>query len=100
MNTISIKNLRENLPSVANAAEKGESFIVYRRSKPCFRIEPIFDEVDPEEDEKGWTTIVDFTDGGKRRGEPIQNVIKALKDSIKGDYVKNKKTSKKSSAKL
>ena len=29
--------------------------------------------------EKGWETVVDFTDGGKHTGMPVEEVIKIMK---------------------
>ena len=40
-NIIGIKELQGNLKRVADAAQRGETFIVVRDSKPVFRIEPI-----------------------------------------------------------
>lgn len=72
---ISIKELRQHLAQVADRVEKGESFRVIRRSKPSF----IIMKVDAEVPEEGWETVVDFTDGGKTKGVPIQRVLKELK---------------------
>ncbi len=36
-----IKELQLNLKRVADAAQKGESFLIVRDSKPVFRIEPM-----------------------------------------------------------
>lgn len=30
-------------------------------------------------EEKGWGTVVDFTDGGKTEGVPIEEVLKAIR---------------------
>lgn len=78
-NTVSIKYLRNNMAEVASKVEKGESFVVMRRSKPSFKVVPV-----DTEDEK-WVTIVDFTDGGKKEGEPAEKVLKALKELIEED---------------
>jgi antitoxin (DNA-binding transcriptional repressor) of toxin-antitoxin stability system len=40
-NILGIKELQLNLKRVADAAQKGASFIIVRDSKPVFRIEPI-----------------------------------------------------------
>lgn len=72
---ISIKELREKLSNVADRAEKGETFRVIRRSKPSFFIMSI----DLDDSEDGWETVVDFTDGGKRRGMPAKDVLKIIK---------------------
>jgi len=40
---IGIKKLHQQLPHIADAAVRGESFIVMRHAQPMFRIEPIRD---------------------------------------------------------
>ncbi|MBP7114085.1 MAG: type II toxin-antitoxin system Phd/YefM family antitoxin [Candidatus Peribacteraceae bacterium] len=72
---ISIKELRENLASIADRVEKGESYRVIRRSKPSFYIL----KIDSEAPEEGWETVVDFTEGGKTKGMPIEDVMKIIK---------------------
>lgn len=72
---ISIKKLRENLSDVADLVEKGESFRVIRRSKPSFFIV----KIDAEAPEEEWETVVDFTDGGKKTGMPVKDVMKIIK---------------------
>ena len=71
---IGLKELRLNTQKYINRLNKGESFTVVRRSKPVFRVTP-FDE----EDDSLWETVVDFTDGGKRRGMPADDVLKIIK---------------------
>ncbi len=71
---ISIKDLRKNLSKVADRAEKGESFRIIRRSKPSFIIMSI--DVDDFDDK--WEGV-DFTDGGKTKGVPIERVLKEFK---------------------
>ena len=77
---ISIKELRENLSKVADRAESGETFRVIRRSKPAFFIM----NIDLDTSEEGWETVVDFTDGGKRRGMPAKDVLKIIKKVRRG----------------
>lgn len=72
---ISIKELRQNLAQVADRVEKGESFRVIRRSKPSF----IIMKVDAEMPEEQWETVVDFTEGGKKVGMPVEEVMKIIK---------------------
>lgn len=72
---ISIKELREQLSDVADRAERGESFRIIRRSKPSF----IIIKVGSEASEEGWETVVDFTDGGKKTGMPVKDVMKIIK---------------------
>jgi len=52
-NIINLKSLRENMQKYAQKIEKGRSFIVFKRSKPLFRISPV--------DESLWEEIIDFT---------------------------------------
>ena len=75
MKDLSIKELRQNLADIADRAEKGESFRIIRRSRPSF----VIMKVDADIEEEGWETVVDFTDGGKTKGVPIEEVIKEMK---------------------
>lgn len=72
---MSIKDLRQHLSDVADRAERGESFRIIRRSKPSF----IIMSVDAEIPEEGWETVVDFTDGGRTNGVPIEKVLKEMR---------------------
>lgn len=72
---LSIKELRQQLSDIADRAERGESFRVIRRSRPSF----IIMSVDAEIPEEGWETVVDFTDGGRTNGVPIEKVLKEMK---------------------
>lgn len=70
MKNASIKDVRQNLSDFADAAEKGEIITVFRRSKASFQIIPI-----PKEE-----MIVDFTEGNKTEGAPLQKVIRSLEN--------------------
>ena len=52
-NIVTLKNLRENMQDYAQKVQKGYSFIVFKRSKPLFRITPIEGGV--------WEEVIDFT---------------------------------------
>lgn len=52
---LGLKELRENMQKYASRVERGESFIVVKRSKPLFKISSI------DEDDRLWETVVDFT---------------------------------------
>jgi len=52
-NIITSKDLRENLAKYSDKVNKGESFIVFKRSRPIFKISPVIDEV--------WEEVIDFT---------------------------------------
>ena len=68
-NLINLKDLRENVTKYASRIDKGDSFIVMKRSKPLFKICPV--------DEDGWETVIDFTQF-RKGGMPVDEVIKAL----------------------
>ncbi len=72
---LSIKQLREQLSDIADRAERGESFRVIRRSKPLF----VILKIDAEMPEEKWETVVDFTDGGRTNGVPIEDVIREMR---------------------
>ncbi len=71
INTISLKELREQFPKYIDAISKGNSFTVVKRSKPIFQISPISDE-------GSWVTIADFTSISSD-GIPAEDVLKELK---------------------
>lgn len=52
-NIVSLKELRAKVGEYANRVQKGETFIIMKRSEPLFKIAPV--------DEGQWTTVVDFT---------------------------------------
>ena len=52
-NTVTLKNLRENMQDYAQKVKRGQSFIVFKRSKPLFRISPV--------EEGSWEEVIDFT---------------------------------------
>lgn len=52
---LGLKELRENMQKYASLVEKGESFVVVKKSKPLFKI------IAPDEDEGIWETVIDFT---------------------------------------
>lgn len=68
-NIINLKEFRENVAKYETRVQKGDSFIVMRRSKPLFRISPV--------EEDGWETVVDFTQF-RKGGMPVNEVIKVL----------------------
>ncbi|OGM96316.1 MAG: hypothetical protein A3B86_04200 [Candidatus Yanofskybacteria bacterium RIFCSPHIGHO2_02_FULL_38_22b] len=51
---LGLKELRENMQKYASLVERGESFIVVKKSKPVFKIVP------PESEDQ-WETVIDFT---------------------------------------
>jgi len=73
---ISIKELRTHLADIADRVENGEAFRVIRRSKPSF----VIMHIDADDPHEHWETVVDFTDGGKKKGARAEDVLQALKD--------------------
>lgn len=70
-NIIGLKELRKNTDDYIAQINKGKSFIVVRRSKPVFRVEP----VDEWGDEGVWRTLIDFTKI-RRGGIPAAELLK------------------------
>lgn len=68
---IGLKDLRENLPAYAEKIERGERFIVVKKSKPLFRISPI------DEDESAWEEVIDFTKI-KKGGVGVSELLERL----------------------
>ena len=68
-NIIPFKDFRVNAEKYIKALEKGMSFVVVKRSKAIFRLEPMGEK---------WETLIDFTDGGKKKGMKIEKFISAL----------------------
>jgi len=69
-NIIGLKALRQKMSQYAEKIQKGQSFIVVKRSKPLFKIIPI------EQDEI-WEPVVDFTKI-KRGGVNIDDILLRL----------------------
>jgi len=68
-NIIGLKELRQNVAKYARKVQAGESFTVFKRSKPLFKITPIDDEQ--------WEEVVDFTKL-HRGGVAIDDILKRL----------------------
>jgi prevent-host-death family protein len=68
---LGLKELRENMQKYASRVEKGESFIVVKKSKPLFKISS------PDEDDELWETVADFTKINKN-GVDAKKVLRAL----------------------
>ena len=67
---VGLKKLRENVESYISRVEKGESFVVVRRSKPVFKISS------PNEDDL-WESLIDFT-ALKKGGVEITDLLSRL----------------------
>ena len=68
-NIINLKNLREHIQEYARRVQKGDSFIVFRKSKPLFKIAPI--------DDGYWEEVIDFTKI-KKGGINVKDILKRL----------------------
>lgn len=65
---VALKDFRLNTQTYIDKVAKGESFVVIKRSRPAFRMEPI---------EEQWETVVDFTKINQG-GVPAQDVLNAV----------------------
>lgn len=68
-NVITLKNLRENMQAYAQKVQEGQSFIVFKKSQPLFKIAPL--------DEGAWEEVIDFTKIQKG-GVDIGDILKRL----------------------
>ena len=68
-NIIALKTLRENMQEYAQKVQKGDSFIVFKRSKPLFKISPI--------EEDFWEEVIDFTKI-RKGGIDIEELLQRL----------------------
>lgn len=68
---LGLKELRENMQKYASLVEKGESFVIVKKSKPLFKL------VSPESNEQ-WETVADFTKINKK-GVLATEVLKVLR---------------------
>jgi len=68
-NIVTLKNLREHMQEYAQKVKDGYSFIVFKRSKPLFKISPI--------EEGQWEEVIDFTKI-RRGGVDIDEILERL----------------------
>ncbi|MDD4990226.1 MAG: hypothetical protein PHW31_02845 [Candidatus Pacebacteria bacterium] len=68
-NIISVKKLRENLAVYADQIKKGQSFIVFKKSEPLFKISPIEGDM--------WEEVIDFTKI-KKGGVNVRDLLARL----------------------
>jgi hypothetical protein len=68
-NIIPFKDFRLNADKYIKALEKGMSFVVVKRSKAIFRLEPMGEK---------WETLIDFTNGGKTKGIRAEKLISLI----------------------
>lgn len=69
---VALKDFRLNAQTYIDKVSRGESFVVIKRSRPAFRMEPIEDQ---------WETVVDFTKINKG-GVPAKDVLKAVDELL------------------
>lgn len=82
-NIIPFKDFRVNAEKYIKALEKGMSFVVVKRSKAIFRLEPMGEK---------WETLIDFTNGGKTKGIKIEKLISIMEKFEKNEQ--NRKVSR------
>ena len=70
INILGLRELRENMQKYTSRVEKGESFVVVKKSKPVFKLVP------PELEEE-WETVADFTKINKN-GVDAKRVLREL----------------------
>ncbi len=68
---VGLKELRENIDTYISRVEKGDSFVVVRKSKPVFKISPLDDAADL------WEPVIDFTKI-KKGGVAIADLLSRL----------------------
>lgn len=69
-NIIGLKDLRQNMTTYINKVNKGDEYVVVKKSKPVFKIIPLTEE-------DSWETVVDFTKLTKG-GVDINQVLSKL----------------------
>lgn len=68
-NIITLKNLREKMVEYCEKIKEGQSFIVFKKSKPVFKISPL---------EAGkWEEVIDFTEI-RKGGVDIDELLSKL----------------------
>ena len=68
-NIVGLKELRENMTKYSQKVAQGNSFIVFKQSKPLFKISPVNNEQ--------WEEVVDFTKI-KKGGVKIDEILSRL----------------------
>ena len=68
-NIVGLKELRQNMGKYAKRIALGDSFIVFKQTKPLFKISPL--------DQGRWEEVVDFTKI-KKGGVKIDEILSRL----------------------
>lgn len=69
-NIIGLKEFRTNLTALVEKIRQGTSFVVFKKTKPLFKVSSLVDE-------EGWEEVVDFTKI-KRGGINIKELLSRL----------------------
>lgn len=70
---IGLKELRENMDNYISQIGEGKSFVVVRKSKPVFRLEPL----DEWGDDGVWEKVIDFNEI-KKGGVLAEDIVAKL----------------------
>ena len=70
---IALNDLRQKMTYYAEKVQKGESFLVMKKSRPLFKISPAENEVE----DSNWEEIIDFTKI-KKGGIDIDDLLTRL----------------------
>ena len=68
-NIVALKDLRENMEKYAAKVARGGSFIVFKKSRPIFKISPV--------GEGDWEEVIDFTKI-KKGGVDIKEILSRI----------------------
>lgn len=68
--TVGLKELRQNIDKYAKDVQKGQEYIVMKRSTPIFKLSS-------PENEDSWETVIDFTNFNKK-GVPLEDVLNKI----------------------
>lgn len=66
---LTLNELRQSMPAYVEKVRKGASFVVYKKSQPIFRIEPV--------DAGEWEEVIDFTKV-RKGGVAIDDILSRL----------------------
>ena len=81
-NIIGVKQLREELPKIAQAVKRGQSFLVMRHHEQLFRIEPPTQKNSDQKFTPGQSLLREFKDmqfrGGKNLSKNIDRIVYGL----------------------
>lgn len=67
---IGLKEFRSKVSEIVERIDRGESFVVIKKSKPIFKISPLTEN-------EGWEEVIDFTKI-KKGGVNIKQILNRL----------------------